>query len=374
MKLREDILKRYAKGNCTDEEKTIVEEWFEKYEGRKNNEIDGDEFLKHLASLDRRMEKTNVKRIYYWKWAVAVVIVVLMSITFVLQIQQKKDYQYTSLDEIKAPTASNAVVILDDKSEYSLDSLNTGDTLRAIGYQITRLTTGELYYIREDNNKNAIVYNTLKTKTGGTTHLVLADGTKVWLNANTVMTYPIEFGEDLREVQLEGEGYFEVTSETGSKGKKPFFVRGKSQTIQVLGTAFNANFGKRKETVLIEGSVYIADEGSEIESEDRINYTVKMKPYQIYSNGKIKDLNNVKRYIDWKEGYFDLNELTLYELAEKMSDWYGVDVQVEKGLEKHLLFGQVSRNRDMNTILELIAKAAPVSFELKNDQVYIIKN
>lgn len=374
MKLEKDILKRYAQGTCTEEEKAIVEEWFEQYEGVESKDIIAEDFIKHLEALDRRVYKTKVRSLTYLKWGVAAAIVLMVSITGLLLNKQDKNYLYTSLEEIKAPTASNAVIILDDKSEYNLDSLNTGDTLHAVGYRITRLETGELYYIRENKNKKALVYNTLKTKAGGTTHVVLADGTSVWLNANSEMTYPIEFGEELREVHLQGEGYFEVTSAMKTKGGQAFVVRGKEQTIKVMGTAFNANFGKRKETVLIEGSVYIADEGSEIESKEDLNYAVEMKPYQLYKDGKIQKVNSVERFIDWKEGYFDLNEQTIYELAEKISDWYGVDVQVEKGLEKHTLFGQVSRNRDLKTILELIAKTAPVDFELNKDRVYIKSN
>lgn len=371
MKVKKDILKRYAQGTCTEEERAIVEEWFEQYEDADNNEIPAEDFIKHLESLDRRMYKTKVRRLYYWKWGAAAALVLLMSIAWLLHEKQSENYTYTSLEEIKAPTSSNTVIVLDDRSEYNLDSLNTGDTLHAVGYRITRLETGELYYIRENKNRKAMVYNTLKTKAGGTTHIVLSDGTHIWLNANSEMTYPIEFGEELREVHLQGEGYFEVTSAKKTKGGQAFVVRGKEQTIKVMGTAFNANFGKRKETVLIEGSVYIADEGSEIESKEDLNYAVEMKPYQLYKDGKIQKVNSVERFIDWKEGYFDLNDLTIYSLAEKISDWYGVEVEVEKGLEKHSLFGQVSRNRDLKTILELIAKTAPVHFELDKDRVYI---
>lgn len=374
MNIDKNILKRYTDGNCTADEKILVEQWFEQYHRNFDGEISGQEFIDKLTTLDRRM-MAPVHTLSYWKLTATAAAILLVGIMGLLtfNLSQREESQFLTLEDIKAPASSNAVVVLEDNTEYSLDSLRMGDTLRAKGYLITKLASGELRYINQSTLAGTKVYNTLRTKAGGIAHVLLSDGTLVWLNANSELTYPINFGEGMREVYLKGEGYFEVAKNNSGVASQQFFVRGEEQTIQVLGTKFNANFTERNETALLEGKVAIAGEGSRLETNNKVRYTAQLMPNQVYQDGDIQNVKEIERYIDWKEGYFDLSGLTLYDLAQKLSGWYGIEVVVDKGLEEHHLFGRVGRSKDLKELLELVAQASPVEFSLKNHKVYIYK-
>ena len=376
MKIDNDILERYSRGKCTIEEQVLVEQWFEQYHQNGAGDISGKEFLGKLNSLDTRIKGTSVRRLSYWKWSAAVAAVLLVSILGALKFNffQSEEVQFFALEDIKAPISSNAVIVLEDNTEYSLDSISIGDTLHAKGYLITKLSTGELHYINNSERLESVVYNTLRTKSGGIAHVKLSDGSLVWLNANSELVYPIDFKSGDREVHLKGEGYFEVAKVNTTKGVNlPFYVRGEMQSIKVLGTKFNANFTDQKTTALLEGRVAISDEGSKLGERKDVQYVTHISPKQLYRDGQVRTMQDIEKYIDWKEGYFDLNELTLYELGIKLSNWYGIEITIDRGLEEHRLFGRINRNKDLKELLDLVAQTSPIEFYLKNNKVYINK-
>lgn len=358
------------------QERALVEQWFDQYQHNTNGEISGLQFVEKLSSLDKRVKKTTIRRISYWKWGAAVAAVLLVGMLTVLKFNffRSEEVQFFALEDIKAPVSSNAIVVLEDDTEYSLDSISVGDTLIAKGYLITKLPTGELQYINNIEGSDIIVYNTLRTKSGGIAHVKLSDGSLIWLNANSELVYPIDFNDGQREVKLKGEGYFEVAKVNADNGEhQPFYVRGDKQSIKVLGTKFNANFTEANTTALLEGRVAIADDGSKLGEHTDVQYTTPISPNQLYQDGRVRTIQNIEKYIDWKEGYFDFNELTLYELGTKLSNWYGVEVAVGSGLEEHRLFGRINRNKDLKELLDLVAQTSPIEFYLKNNKVYINK-
>lgn len=376
MKIDNDILKRYAQGKCTMQERALVEQWFEQYYRKGAGEISGDDFLQRLVSLDNRIKGASVRKFSYWKWGAAAAAILIVGILAVLKFNffRSEEVQFFALEDIKAPASSNAIVVLEDNTEYSLDSIRVGDTLSAKGYLITKLPTGELHYINNTGGSESVVYNTLRTKSGGIAYVKLSDGSLVWLNANSELVYPIDFKESTREVQLKGEGYFEIAKVSTDLGvRQPFYVRGDRQSIKVLGTKFNANFTSEDATALLEGSVAIASEGSVLGKADQAHYGTHISPQQVYQQGRVRAVQNIEKYIDWKEGYFDLNGLTLYELGTKLSSWYGVDIVVGTGLDEHRLFGSISRNKDLKELLGLVAQTSPIEFYLNNNKVYINK-
>ncbi|MDR2285315.1 MAG: FecR family protein [Sphingobacterium sp.] len=375
MKIDNDILRRYTQGKCSSQERELVEQWFNQYYREGAEEISGAEFLEKMVSLDARVRGGRVRPFSYWKWGVAAAILLVGMFTILkFNFFRSEEVQFFALEDIKAPLSSNAIVVLEDNTEYSLDSIRVGDTLSAKGYLITKLSTGELHYINNTDDSDAVVYNTLKTKSGGIAYVKLSDGSLAWLNANSELVYPIDFKQNAREVQLKGEGYFEIAKVSADNGEhQPFFVRGDKQSIKVLGTKFNANFTETNTTALLEGRVAIADEGSKVGEYKDVQYATHISPNQVYQNGKVRTIENIEKYIDWKEGYFDLNGLTLYDLGTKLSNWYGVDIVVGAGLDKHRLFGSINRGKDLKELLGLVAQTAPIEFNLNNNKVYINK-
>jgi transmembrane sensor len=164
--------------------------------------------------------------------------------------------------------------------------------------------------------------NTMTTPKGGQYILTLADGTKVWLNAASSITYPTAFVGAERSVYVTGEAYFEVVKNKG----KPFIVNTPEESITVLGTSFNVNVYADEnggKTSLLEGSVKIDGK--------------LLKPGQAYSLGAITG-TNIQRDIAWKNGLFNFQNVGLEQAMRQLARWYNIEVKY-KGVPRNVEFG-----------------------------------
>lgn len=371
MNLDKTILQRYAQGNCTPEEQGLVESWFDGY--KPHEELSPQELLSLLDSLDKKVrQEPKVRRLNWKPMLVAASVLLLGAFAFYFFGQQQSSEEVLNqLAAYQAPTSSNAILVLENQQEYNLDSLKQGDTLQTTQYLITKLPGGELKYVLREG-ETQVVYNTVRTKQGGTASLVLSDGTKVWLNVNSEITYPVQFAADSREIALKGEGYFEVEQQHRNGARVPFYVRGEQETISVLGTKFNANYAKQGETALLEGKVAIA-RGNREQALEALDFKVQLAPNQVYAAGKLQVSEDITQYIDWKEGYFYLNEQRLDRIAEKLSSWYGVDIEVDPAIQGSLLFGRISRQKSLKEVLEVISAVIPMEFEFQEEKLALKK-
>lgn len=366
MKIDNEILSRYSQGKCTEAEQLLVESWFDK----QNRSFSDGELDDIVSSLDKKLKKSTVRQtVFRWSAIAAVFVAIFFAFYYYQVITPTRLKQYAVLKEIKAPISSNAVLIFEDKSEYKLDDIIQGDTVDVNGYLLTKLSTGELSYITPANTVLESVHHTLRTNKGGIASVQLSDGSKVWINSASEISYPVHFANK-REVSLKGEGFFEIHKTEVGNVKQPFFVYGEKQTIQVLGTKFNADFVDKNRIALLEGKISLAVNNDGDKLQDNL---LVMVPGQLYENGHVINTPEIERYIDWKEGFFDLRKLNIYDLADELSAWYGITVQVESGLPRHALFGRIDRRRDLIVVLQLLSKALPVSYELKDNVVLIKK-
>lgn len=138
-----------------------------------------------------------------------------------------------------------------------------------------------------------------------------------------------------------------------------------------MGTKFNADFTANNETALLEGSVAFSDRGSSLEQSRKDQFSVRIRPNQVYDGKKIIEAKDITRYIDWKEGYFDLNEINMGQLSLKLRAWYGVDVRVDAQLAQVQLFGRVRRDKSLKEVLDLLSQVHPMQYTLKNNSIYI---
>lgn len=363
----ENIFKRYLTGDCTEYEKSLVEHWFNSYK-ESNPEATIDELEALVQSLDKKLlpsEKTKIFRLKILTYAASVAILLLGGFfLFWNFVDTTKDDE-----DIQAPQYSNAVVILEDETTFSLDNLMVGDTIQAVGFKITKDRNGELQYIYNDWDSDVLVFNTLRTETGGIASVQLSDGTLVWLNAKSELKYPVVFQGDLREVELIGEAYFEVAKNKGI----PFLVKGDNQTVEVLGTKFNANFTSENEVALIEGSVAVSNEGLLFKAPNAPSYRVVMQENQMFDGKNLYEVRDIEKYIDWKMGYFDLNDMPLERLVVKLADWYGVDVSLDHKDASRKLFGKISRERSLKDVLDLVNQVVPIEYEIKNKTLKIME-
>lgn len=266
-----------------------------------------------------------------------------------------------------APGTEKAVLILSDGSEHDLTS-GEKSIMAADGFEIKNTGT-KLEYNGKADLSAEIKYNTLKIPRGGEYFLVLSDSTKVWLNSETTLRFPIQFAANIRTVELIGEAYFEV-----SKNEKvPFIVTSGNQQIKVLGTQFNISSYTENDniyTTLIEGKVEV----STIANPDA---KIILKPseqscFAKNNNQIIKQNVDVSQYIAWKSGRFVFQNEMLEDIMKTLSKWYDVKVVFSNEADKKLRFtGNLERYANFNEILKKIEKTNEVKFAILNNQITI---
>lgn len=213
---------------------------------------------------------------------------------------------------------------------------------------------------------NEVKMNKLYVPAKNTTEIILADGTEITLNANTILEYPSQFEGDTREVTIQGEGYFSV-----SKSDKPFIVNTASGKVTVYGTEFNVNCRKQLGTdiVLVEGSVGFKSD----------NYVeVVLKPNErLYINpenntAEITEVNTYS-YTAWRDNMFSYKAQSFYDIIQDIAQWYGIEFRV-KGLndKSHYTF-VLDRNTDVLETIENLAFLANVKIINEGGGVYVIE-
>jgi transmembrane sensor len=223
-------------------------------------------------------------------------------------------------------------------------------------------------------NEGVLKSLTVATPRGGTYQVSLPDGTKVWLNSASRLTYAATFDKDAykRRVQLVGEAYFEVAKDK----RHPFVVNSQNMELTVLGTHFNVNAypweGTTKAT-LLEGSVRVASFNRHSGNNGNVILKVKQQASVSGSSGitvKEVDLNAVTA---WKNGYFDFNE-HLGSIMDKVAMWYDVEIEYDsEELRKIVLQGEISRNRPLSEILNMITYTGDIHFEIKGRRIIVKK-
>jgi len=275
----------------------------------------------------------------------------------------------------------NAPEIVNNKIEPGTDkatlTLEDGDVIvleQGSTYQTHNVSSDGKEIVYDSQTKSEkIAYNYLTIPRGGQFHVVLSDGTKVWLNSETELKYPVSFIDgEIREVELiYGEAYFDVSPSTEHKGSK-FKVLNKSQQIEVLGTQFNVKAYKEENTIyttLVEGKVVV-----------NIGPNSKtLKPSQ-QSNLNINNSNivvsnvNVYNEISWKDGLFIFQGKSLEEITKVLSRWYNVDfVFLKESIKDKKFNGSLNRSLKINEILDMIKKFDKIeNYEIK-DKTVILK-
>lgn len=236
----------------------------------------------------------------------------------------------------------------------------------------TKLYEGNrLEYVRPDSlHKKELEFNQLIIPKGTFYHLVLSDGTKVWLNADSKIKYPVSFGQDKREVSLRGEGYFEVAKDS----TRPFIVSTDKMDVRVLGTTFDVNTYEdegKSFVVLVEGLVEV----SAGKGESRIitpGYMAEVNMHDVQAKIQISKCDP-EHYIAWKNGNFSFRNASLTEILKRVSRYYDVTVIREQVFEEEYYTGDVSSDVSLESLLAVIESSNSVSFKVERKIVYVQK-
>lgn len=269
------------------------------------------------------------------------------------------------------PGGDRALIILDDGTEVNLEKI-IGDTVIARnGFSIVKDGDGAIYY--QYDNADALVttnmHNTVVTPKGGQYQVVLPDGTRVWLNAQSKLRYPVYFDQEKREVELEGEGYFEVAKQTINGKRLPFIVNSGAQKLEVLGTTFNIHgYGQDVITTLVEGKVRLELENTSkevlLQANDQAILRAGMQQYDVR---KIDPIYATA----WKDGNFSFRKASIKDVMESVGRWYDIDVVYETAVENSQFTGTISRFEQIDKLLQLIELTGSVHFTIEGRRVVV---
>lgn len=328
---------------------------------------------KAKASISRKLKDSKRQRriAIYKKMAIAASIILFFGITIFRL--QKEELSQTVIDDNTQNKVS--IEIGNNKAILTLSNGNQVFLEKDKEVQIGEAkSNGEELIYDKEKAVDELLYNNLKIPRGGQFFVQLSDGTKVWLNSDSELKYPVSFQNGkAREVELVyGEAYFEVSPSTDHNGA-PFYVHTKSQTVDVLGTVFNIKAYNDEDvmaTTLVEGKIRISN-GDDTEI---------LKPNQ---QSKISNTTNkievkevdVSQEISWVKGLFSFNEATLDSIMSILSRWYDFEIVFESAQLKNFVFtGVLERTKSIDDVIKLIegTSEGQVKFEI-NDKTITIK-
>ena len=376
------LIWRKIHDQLTDEEETLLKEWLaddashrKYYDDVINYYNSGTQFSNSPAELKKALRNIyRITGIYnpYRKPVIISITSVAASILFFIFLHffssnpSETVVVEQSVQSI-APGTEKAVLILSDGSEHDLTSGEK--TIKAANGIEIKNTGTKLEYSGKGNQAGELKYNTLRIPRGGEYFLVLSDSTKVWLNSETTLRFPVQFAADVRNVELTGEAYFEV-----SKNEKvPFIVTSATQQIKVLGTQFNVSSYTENAniyTTLVEGRVEVTT--SLNPSEKIVLAPSEQSCFTKGGNQLTKRIVDVNKYVAWKSGRFVFENETLEDIMRTLSKWYDVQVVFSNESNKKLRFtGNLERYSNFNEILKKIEKTNEVKFAITNNQITI---
>ena len=376
----DEKLLAYLLDELDDVGREEVKAWLEESEGNKEYfrefqrvylEFQWGVYAREVKSdfnlLRKKLRKRSSLQVWY---GVAAAVVILLSVGGILLWNsgeiEEKPVQVAKKVTIQ-PGKSQAILVLSSGEEVAMGNVSR-QLEEKDGTSVVVSETGRISYQSAEGKggttkDTARVMNRLVIPRGGEFNLTLSDGTRVWLNAETELRYPVQFNGKERVVYLKGEAYFEV-----SKNKeKPFLVQVDDMSVKVYGTAFNVNTYNKIETVLVTGSVSMNQGGKE----------VLLKPNQkgVFDqvSGKItvEDVD-VLAYVSWKNGDFIFRNESLNSIMDKLSRWYGLEVLYQDaGLQVVRLSGNLKRYKDVRELFVSFEKISDARFKVQGNKVIV---
>ncbi|MCF8453801.1 MAG: FecR family protein [Pedobacter sp.] len=270
------------------------------------------------------------------------------------------------------PGGDKAVLTLSDGSKIILEDAKKGLLANQAGVSIQKTADGELLYSFAKNVNSVsealseeVIYNKIETPYGGKYQINLPDGSKVWLNSASTLRFPALFSGNTREVELNGEAYFDVAKNPN----KPFKVITKDQIVEVLGTQFNINSYSDEETfktTLIEGSVKII-------YKDKVVLLSPGQQFQPNMNSSKVIEADTEEVTAWKNGYFLFKDEDIRSIMRKISRWYNVEVNYSGNIPDVGFGGNISRSKDINEVLNVLQLTNAVHFKVEERRITVMR-
>lgn len=320
-----------------------------------------DEFLRWLATRDTEGKLVEMKKrlkfkrkgkvIQWWHYAAAACLIGIIGFAI---------YYLSPQDEGKPAIVQQEQQDISPGSSYAELKLPSGKVIKLDGIADTVINNIHIYngaIVYGENAADTLMHE-IHIPRKGSYQLVLPDGTKVWLNAESSIRYPGAFAKDTRRVSVTGETFFEVAKDP----LKPFIVSMDDINVQAVGTAFNVN-GFDKRVTLTEGIIKV----------DKENNTVLLKPGQQIETTEWKvNAVDVLPVIAWTKNEFKFKNATIEEVMRPIERWYDARVVYENKIGYHFN-GTIERNVPVSKVLELLEETGNVHFTISGETITVKK-
>lgn len=336
----------------------------------KGNDVLRERLFRSISERKALQEKP-VRRLWKFplKWAAAAVLILVAgAAAWWLNAGKEKEKDPVVLvdNNIRpVPGGDKAILTLSNGEKILLDSSVTGQLAEQQGALVIKAGDGQIIYQTQGQKESTaakIAWNTLSTPRGGQYRLNLPDGTQVWLNAASSITYPTRFTEKERTVSITGEAYFEVAKQSSANGKTPFRVKvagltgkEKEMDITVLGTHFNVNAYADEpvaRATLLEGSIKLK------KGEEQFLLHPGQQA-QLENDGafRISADINAEEVLAWKNGFFYFHRTGLQTVMRQIARWYDVEIVYQAGVPDMKFGGEIPRNANLEQVLRILQES-----------------
>lgn len=378
-----DLIEKYIEGTATYEERERLLFWYRSFDHSEVIMSDEDTVEESLQLILTRLnatldfsprKKSIIQKKRSWYSAAAILLIGFSISLFYIErsdslTESAKQVSKDSLLQI-LPGTDKAILTLADGSVIPLDEAgkkvlqNNQD--QNFGIESEGVLTVRSKQLGITASSPKVVENRLSTPRGGQYRIILDDGTAVWLNASSVLTFPNHFVGKTREVSLVGEAYFEVAENKS----KPFVVHADKMLVRVLGTHFNMKAypeDKQIRTALVEGSVQL----------NTNNHTLKIKPGELglfdKSKGELSSKPiDLQSDIAWKDGYFMFRNESITAIMLQLARWYDVEIIYKGDLDNKIFTGRILRKSSINEVLRKLELTGGIHFKIEGRRITVM--
>lgn len=382
------LLDKYISGEASQEEEQRLLNFYGSFNSSSEKvHIPEVEELKDKI-FDKISEKITPEEYYpqsnnlYYLKSFSIAAMILLAITTGIyfysnrSIQEEEQFVEINVKNDILPGNNKAILTLADGSKISLDDAKNGLLASEGNIAITKTENGEIVYEKNNLEKNREILNhsfinTIQTPKGGKYQVRLPDGSKVWLNSASTLSYPTAFTGTERKVKLKGEAYFEIASNK----KNPFRVESDGQIVEVLGTHFNINSYDDEDftkTTLLEGSVKVILNSKS----DVLGKTRMLKPgEQSLTNSSQSGIRienaDTEKAVAWKNGYFKFKNTPIQQIMREVERWYDVELVYEGTMPTDEFTGFISNEANISGVLKILEQSGGVKFSVKGKKIKV---
>lgn len=347
------------------------------------NQEQSQELYQSIQAEITSLKPARVKAFYRRPWMAAASIAILIAAAGIMYLLLNRfpgkgkdgheavagiDSHENMTTDVAPPSSSNAVLFFDDGAKISLNKVEDEMSDKKAGMKFKKLHNGQIIYDKQNNGiaQQKKDFNTLYNPRGSQmASVILSDGTKVWLNAESSLKYPVRFTGPERRVEISGEAYFEVARLQG----KPFLVSNGKTLVRVLGTHFNVNtYGDNGKVIvtLLEGAVKVTNDVS----------SEMLKPgqqAQVGTDIQLIHKSDTTKALAWKNEVFNFTQTGIAEIMKEMERWYDVKVEYDGAVPDISLSGIIDRNINASKVLEMLEISSGLDFRIEGRKIIVKK-